>query len=321
MNALIDRGTVPKDALSWAFAETRQTQAGFLAIDTLMANPRTHSHGHGLLVLGPARCGKTTFVREYLLRCRAGEDGRRPLKALYVEVSVGARLNTISRDTLQALNDPDPDYGDQGKKTDRVIKAIVEGRYDLVIFDEVHHLVDTDTLRVQQKAASWLTLLLNKTFCPMILVGYEGFRNVVRENEFLAGRLLPFAGFRPHRHDDDDEDDLAEFGFVLSQMEGALKLPEPSRLYLPRTAARICVTCKGRFGLVESFLTYARELARRRNHSCLTDAVLSETAEAMRGTWHDLPFNPFEVPDLEEALRDAGPSGSFGSSLPKRRRR
>lgn len=312
---------VPDDALSAIFVDTRQTVRTFEGVEELLRNPRTQNHARAMSILGPARCGKTQIVREYV--ARRDDEAKRGVRAApevaMVEVPGGATLKTIATETLSALGDPDPDYGNQAARTERAARAIRDGGYDLIVFDEVHMLVDSETKKVLHNAAMWFTQMLNKGLCPLLLVGEESFRRVLANNAFLAGRSLPLPPIRPF--DWRDRDDFAEFRYVLSQVEEGLGLPGRSGLVDAEVASRICEACGGRFGVVELLLTHAREIARRRRHSCLTRDVLRDAVEDLRHLDLPFPFNPFDVEgDLGQASDEAAARARAGA-IPREAKR
>ncbi len=303
---------LPKDALGRVFIDTDEVCRIFRALDELMEEPATATNGKGVAILGPARCGKSSVIKEYILRCaerdvadRPGEGVvRRPLKVLSLSLQPGTRLNSIASQVLQALNHPAPFHGGQDARTIRVIQEIKRGGYDLLVIDEIHHLVSSDTRRVRENGSHWLTHVLDATRCPMVLVGYSAFRGILSENGFLGGRLVPVSPLRAYVLDDPES--FGMFRVILEEFEDALGLTEPSGLSVPDTARRILTLCNGRIGLLENFLTHARMVARRRKHNCLRREVLREAAEGVRQTWCALLFNPFEVPDLDDAIRRNG---------------
>ena len=312
MRDFLDTGDLAPDSLGHVFVDTLETKAVFRGLDDLFASPRTPTNGRGIAVLGPPRCGKTILVQEYLSRCMAGnaEDRegdnvvRRPLKYLYVRLQPGTRLATIPSQTLHALGHPAPFAGKHHAQTQAVIDMIGEGAYDVVVYDEVHHLTSSDTRRVRDNGSHWLTLVMDGTRCPMVLIGYDRFSSILRENGFLGGRLVPADPLKPYSSSDPESFDT--FRFVLQSFEEALGMPVPSGLSEPDKAARLLVACGGRLGLLENLLTNARQEARRLRHSALTTEVLAAAVERVRNSWGDLRFNPFEVPDLKAAVRQYG---------------
>ncbi len=327
MSDFLSLDDLGEDALGRVFVDTDEVLAVFRAFDELIAEPANATNGKGLAVLGPPRCGKTALVAEYLRRCtdrdvgdRPGEDvRRRPLKAARISLLPGTRLNTIPSRTLEVLGHPAPYYGNRDRQTSHVIHEITEGGYDLIVFDEIHHLMSSENARVRENGSHWLTHVLDETRCPMILVGYSAFRDILNENGFLGGRLVPAPPLAPYVFD--RAESLAMFRLVLEEFERALGFQEPSRLAEADVAKRILVLCNGRIGLLENFLTHARAVARRKGYRCIRQDVLREAAEGVRQTWCALRFNPFEVDDIGAAARNLGGSYTIAGDGPNGGRR
>jgi hypothetical protein len=225
------------------------------------------------------------------------------LKHLYVQLAPGTKLNNICSQTLAAMGDPDPTYGNREARTRRVDAVLRDGKYNVVIYDEVHNLVETDTLRVEHNAAHWLSGRLDQGRCPMVLIGYTSLSVALRRNSFLSGRLKPMPLLRAYAWD--NPDDLADFRYVLSVLDAELGFRISSDLQAEGRARRLCCATSGLLGLLEKLLMHARGLAHDNRHSCLTDAILRQAVEDERAMGLGLYFNPFEVTDLKAAVRDA----------------
>jgi len=291
----LDDSDVPNDSLSRVFVDTRHNKEGFRLLDELLQSPVTANHARARALVGPARCGKTTFVREYLKSCLRSEEGRRPLKYLYVEMRDDTKPASIAFETLRMMDDPNPGYGTPAQRSARVLNLIERRGYDLIIYDEAHNLVDSETKRVEERGVKWFNSLLNDCRRPLLLIGYERLEPVIKRNASLGGRMKPFPHFRPHRHD--DPDDLLEMQWILGHLEPQLGFSEKSNLPAELTAIRVCIAARGRIGQVEALLDYARDLARRDRHSCLTNATLAKATEDYYPLWGELPFNPFRAED------------------------
>ena len=311
MRDLLDDSDVPADSLSRVFVETTHTKEGFACLDDLLQEGRTQNHGWGMPLLGPPRCGKTSFVVEYLRICNEGVGGRRPLRYFYVEMNKDTKPASIAYQTLHEANDPNPGFGNPAQRTERALDAIRRWKPDVIIYDEAHYLVDSDTQKVQGDGVAWFNGLLNEIKCPLLLIGYERMERVIKrdDNTSLGGRMMPFPKFRPF--DVTDPESAGEFRFVLENLEPQLGLAMPSGLADPDTATRICIVCQGRLGFLELFLVKARQLARRKGNSCLTRDTLSAAAAAVAPMWDHDSLNPFAIEDLGEAIeryrRKSGP--------------
>ncbi|WP_338665910.1 hypothetical protein VQH23_12165 [Pararoseomonas sp. SCSIO 73927] len=101
---------------------------------------------------------------------------------------------------------------------------------------------------------------MDGTRCPVILIGYDCFSSILRENGFLGGRLVPVDPLKPYSSGDPQS--LDTFQFVLQSFDEALGMPLPSGLSELDKAARLLVASGGRLGLLENLLTNARQEAR-----------------------------------------------------------
>ncbi len=239
---ILNEEGVSEDSLSGVFVETRYVKTAFQQLDSLMRMPKDRNHAWGMAIIGPARTGKTTLLAEYLKSCNRGERGRKPLKHLYVRLVPDTRMSNIASTTLRWMNDPSPAHGTPEVKSGRVWEAIVRRDYDIIIYDEVHFLVDSDTQRVEEKGAAWFNELLNQRRCPVVLLGYERLNRAIERNASLQGRLLPCPASRPW--DFGNMDDLNEVGLVLGYMEKRLGFPRASGLSKQENVERICFSAR-----------------------------------------------------------------------------
>jgi predicted AAA+ superfamily ATPase len=189
-----------EDAISNLFVDTSRSKMAFSRIDELMTRGWEASFCRALLILGPSRCGKTHIFTEWLRRRRETE----PLfKAVVTEVPQGCSLRQMAAQLLENLGDPDPDYGSQGEKTRRI--AQLATGYDVIVIDELQRLVDDNTGKVKKDVSGWLTNLLNRRLCPLLLVGELHADLILQGNMYLVGRTLGQVSVAPYNWHDDQE--------------------------------------------------------------------------------------------------------------------
>jgi hypothetical protein len=102
---------------------------------------------------------------------------------------------------------------------------------EIIIIDELQHLIDTDTLRVISKAADWLKQLINEINLPIVFGGVESASNIFLHDEQLGSRF-------PERHiyqpfDYETPESIKEFRAYVRNIEKELPLSGASRLYDP----------------------------------------------------------------------------------------
>jgi len=283
------------DALSVLFVETWRAKKAFARIDDLLERGWEDGFCRGLLMLGSSRVGKSHIVRNYIrLRVREQQDPDLRPNVVAVEVPAGCTLKTFVAELLKALGDPDPDLGSQTEKTTRVGEAIEAGQVDLIIVDEMQRLIDADTDKIKAEVANWLTGILNKRLCPMLLVGEKTAERVFRGKRHAKGRT--FGGFYIEPYDWADTRDQTEFRGVLHLIDKSLGMPELAMLASPDTALRIYAYAEGLLGQAATLIDQARTVARREGRPRITHDLFAEAVDELRISDDRERQNPFRVP-------------------------
>ena len=84
---------------------------------------------------------------------------------------------------------------DSGPADGPVVSTIRRRKYDLIIYDEAHYLVDSKTPSVRDDGASWFNGLLNEAQVPLLLVGYDQLGTVIRRKASWADASARFHRF------------------------------------------------------------------------------------------------------------------------------
>lgn len=286
------------DKLSAIFLETRRVKAAFERIDDLLARGWEDGFCRALLILGSSRAGKSQIVKNYIRsRVKEQPDPEQRPNIVVVEVPAGCTLKSFVAELLKELGDPDPDLGSQTEKTQRVAELIEEQAIDLVVVDEVQRLIDAETDKVKAEVASWMTGMLNKRLCPMLLVGEETAIRIFGAKRHIKGRTFGLMSIVPY--DWNDEEDRREFRVVLHQIDGKLGMPEMSGLGTPDMALRIYAYAEGLLGQAASLIDHARATARRTNRPKLTYDLMAEAVDELRMGDERKLVNPFRVETVE----------------------
>ena len=295
------------DALSDLFVPTQRVRQAFLRIDELLVRGWERHYCRALLMLGPSRSGKTVLVAEYLRERvdKQPDPAKRPVIAS-VEVPAGCSLKLFSTDLLAVLGDPAPAYGDQGEKTRRIAENVEANRVDLIVIDEVQRLIDVNTDRVKRDVANWLTALLNRRVCPLLLVGELSAERVFEDTLHLEGRTLGEVVIGPYRWADTAERD--EFRGVLHLLDKQLGMTAPSGLGEVDTALRIHSYSRGLLGQAATLIDQARAVALRRRRPRIGHDIFAEAVDELRiGASRQKP-NPFRLGDPSPGDGDMQPA-------------
>ncbi len=137
---------------------------------------------------GRPGAGKTTLVKAYAsafprIETEEGTD----IPIFYMLTPSPVTVKGMAETMLEQLGDPAAHRGSQPSLNSRLSKLIVACNVELVILDDFHHLIDTETNRILRKVSDWLKVLIKETQVPFLVVGIEGkVRQILKENEQLS---------------------------------------------------------------------------------------------------------------------------------------
>jgi hypothetical protein len=251
-------------------------------------------------MFGPSGSGKTRIVREWTKsRAAKAEKEGGALNVVVVEVPPGCTLKSMASELLMVLGCPKPDYGSQTERTRRVAELAELNKVDLIVFDEIQRLIDVDSHKVKKDVANWLTGLLNRRVCPLLLVGephaeliFQG-DDAGQKNIYLERRTMGEVPITPY--DWNDLQARLEFRSILHVLDQELGMPERSDLGTVETALRIHAFTHGRVGLVTRLLSEAKRVAQAAGLSRVTKDTLADAVDVLRIGSDKQEPNPFRM--------------------------
>jgi hypothetical protein len=204
---------------------------------------------------------------------------------------------------LEQLGDPAAHIGTIGSLNSRLIHLLNAFQVELVILDDFHHLIDTETDRVLAKVSDWLKVLIKETGIPFLVVGIEGkVERILQANAQLsrlfAARetLTPFAWLPEQQHT------IQGFHIFVSTIEKSVgrSLTQTA----PRTELlfRLYYSTNGVVGNVMNLLRYAVMLAEERSTPALDLDTLAIAFEKRIAKHLPGKQNPFLLPATERFL-------------------
>lgn len=276
--------------------------------------------GTMVLVIGPARAGKTTLIAELekrlLLRASPRmlrDPGHRPFVSVSAPEEGSGRFNWTDY-YLAVLREVNHPFIDSKKRSVRVRdlreameEALIQHQPYVVIVDEAHHLAKAGSGQGLQDQLDHLKDLQNRTGICHLLVGTYEMRRFRTATAQLAGR-----GIDIHfsRYDAKKKEDREEFRSALWALQRQLPVPQEPLLAEAHWEA-LYARSIGCIGLLKLHLNRALELALTEGTETVTHEQLKATAlsegrvkemlsEALKGE-ADLA----ELPGADERLLSA----------------
>jgi hypothetical protein len=239
------------------------------------------------LVIGPARVGKTTFIRllEQRLLERAKErmlrdPNHRPFVSVNATGPGSGRFDWVDYYTavLRQVNNP---FLDRKTPVIRVRdlreameEALIQHQPYAVLVDEAHHLAKAASGRTLQDQLDHLKYLENRTGVCHVLVGTYEMRPFRKVNAQLAGRSVDV---HFPRYDVTKQEDREEFRSVLWALQRHLPVEEEP-LLAENQWEMLYARSIGCIGLLKLHLIRALALALSQDARTVTEAHLRSTA-------------------------------------------
>lgn len=272
----------PFERLRVAFVPTSRVRTATDRINSLMRRGLRADSADCVAFVGPSGMGKSTILRRLRDRHPPFLRGRqliRPVCLVRAPTSTGnGSLLTM---TLHALGDPRPGSGEPTVRELRVIGHLRSQEVKLLCFDEVNHLIDSDSDRIGYKAANVIKSIMLERVCPVVLTGVTHARRVLDTNPQLSGRSRALIEMRPF--DWRVDADRIEFIAFLGLVERQMGLPEPSHLNHPETAHRIHHVSRGLPGHAVHLIWFALEEREDDGNRtpCITGKQLTDAADRL----------------------------------------
>jgi type II secretory pathway predicted ATPase ExeA len=143
-------------------------------------------------------CGKSTLAKSYAdLYPRREEDDRTVIPVLYVELPGQPTAKVFAESMLNSMGASYAERGGAEEKLERIRKLLVECRVELVILDEMQHVVDNLDSRSRDITADTFKNLMNRSCVPHVFVGGPTCRGYFVQNQQLGRRCTPKVHLRP----------------------------------------------------------------------------------------------------------------------------
>jgi hypothetical protein len=250
---------------------------------------------------GITGAGKTTLIRRYASEFpRLETHYGAMVPVFYMETPSPATVKTMASVMLEQLGDPAAHIGTVGSLNSRLIKLLVACHVELVILDDFHHLIDTETDRILAKVSDWLKVLIKETGIPFLVVGIDGkVDRILRANAQLSRLFAARETLAPFQWKPEEQKTIQSFNIFLSTIEKGIG--KPLTQTVPRTELlfRIFYSTDGIVGNVMNLLRYAVMLADENGQALLELQFLAQAFEKRMAKHLRGKVNPFVVPANE----------------------
>lgn len=263
-----------------------------------------------LAVIGEARTGKSRALEA----CWLNHPPRRLDDGMNVPI---LRVSTPSRPTvkglaevmLEALGAPDASKHSTENERTRRLKILMKGTQTrMLMVDEFQHFVDKGKRQVMHSVADWLKILVDDLKCALVVAGLPSCRQVIDQNEQLAGRFQ--APVRLSRFRWGDRGEREHFVSILyafhQTLQTQFQIPEFDEASM---AFRFYCATGGLIGYLAKLLRQAvcNAVSESRSHISLEHLDVADRQSIWREPGSDnllRPFAPSFVPIATQELLD-----------------
>lgn len=146
----------------------------------------------GLTLVGPTSNGKTTIIRRFISMHRIqppDPNAERP-EFLYVETPAVVTPGMLYSQILRGAGDLKADKGTTGQRFARLLHILPQLKPRMMFLDEVHNVM-AGSARQSESLLNALKSVSNQLQLPLVLVGTEAARNVIRTDAQVLSRYPP----------------------------------------------------------------------------------------------------------------------------------
>lgn len=249
----------------------------------------------GLQMLAPSFSGKSTVLKAYARKANAGATpGIVPV--FYMELATATTPNQMYDQMRNQLGDPLSRVKDEAQRFQRTCGILRERGVELIVIDEIAHILKYNTMNVAWRVSEAFKRLLNEGVAPVVFAGDEGatalFSNPQLRNRMLCPARLP-------KLDHANQDDLFYAAAFFRRLDEAMVrqgvVKTKANLDGSLIPAALCMASEGALGTACNIIREALRITLRRGGAGITAQDISDAIDAWAIPMGFAPSNPLLV--------------------------
>jgi Cdc6-like AAA superfamily ATPase len=255
-----------------------------------------------LFISGETGLGKTTICNNYVAKFPKGKDENGAvIPVLYTSMPTSPTPKGLTTQMLNDIECPAWYMGVLIKQKIRLVELVKDCKVQLVIMDELQHVIDPDSEDVLSKVSNLLKELINLLQVPIVMVGLPESVAVLTSNRQLGRRVSQREELTEFRWEDVEQ--RKQFKSLLKTIDGKLPLNKSSRLAATDMAQRIHFASDGVIDHFMKLIRHSAEFAVKKDMDCIDMPLLSAVYDKHVSKLFPKKFNPFAEKNLDLQLR------------------
>ncbi len=246
-----------------------------------------------LMLLGPSGAGKSSVLEEYIRHFPTiNEVEQQRISVLRVEIKSSPTVRSVAEDILKAMGVAMAYRGTVNEKTDRVVSSLKKFHVEILLLDEVQHLLGASRRSFgSNNETEWLKTLLNLIDIPVVLSGLPYADALLTSNEQLRRRLDGTHHITPFSIEDDEA--AANFAGVVNWFDQEIHHGHPTGLHQGDMLNRLFYASNGLIGYLSKLLIGAMEIRLEHGYKQIEPWMLEQSFSQNLWTEGIGPLNPF----------------------------
>lgn len=272
-----------------------------------------------MVLEGISGAGKSTLVRAYAANFpRYDSDEGTRIPVFYAETPSPVTVKGFLSHLLAELGDPVGHIGTLQTMNARLIHDLRACKVKLVILDDFHHLIDSETNRILATVSDWLKVIIKETGIPFLVVGVEdSVERILRANQQLSRLfavrelLMPFSLAT--------EAGAEDFRRFLHYAQAAVQKNLQHDLSQTEFLARMYFATNGVVANIMNLFRFAAMLVEHGESEAVTLDILDIAFNKRLQKHLEKPPNPFSAPlkNILIALEGESSQSTFYGSTRK----